>query len=161
MILIIMGVAGAGKTTIGKLLSEVIIWEFYDGNELHPKRNIEKMRKGIALNDKDRLPWLNSIRKLIEKKLHKKENLILECSALRQSYRDLLKQKDEDIRFIYLKGNYQLIEKRLAQRRHRYFNPALLKSQFDTLEEPQDAISIDAFKTPQMIVAMIRNNLGI
>ena len=141
MVLIIMGVAGCGKTSVGKMLSERLGWKYYEGDEYHPKENVEKMSQGIPLNDEDRMPWLLKLRTIIEDSLKNGANIILSSSALKEAYRKILKVND-DVRFIYLKGSYELIESRMKLRKDHFMKPGMLKSQFDALEEPSDAIVI-------------------
>jgi len=161
MILILMGVSGAGKTTIGKLLARDLTWSFYDGDDFHPQANIDKMRQGIALTDNDRAAWLTALRALIDRLLCEQRSAIIACSALKRTYRDLLKGDDEDVRFFYLKGNYELIHKRLASRSGHFMKSDLLASQFATLEESTDIPSVDVAKDPTAIVREIKRALGI
>lgn len=156
-----MGVSGSGKTTVGKLLSKEIEWKYYNGDNYHQKESIEKMIKGIPLTDKDRDPWLESIRNIVEKNLKNSNNVIIECSALKQSYRDIIKQENNQIKFIYLKCSYELIKGRLEKRGRHFFNPKLLKSQFKILEEPNDALWIDASNSPKNIVKILRRYFKI
>ena len=159
MVLILMGVTGAGKTTVGNLLARKIGWRFYDADDLHPAANKEKMNHGIPLSDEDRLPWLNAVRGLIEKCLSEGTDAVIACSALRQAYRDVLLIDPARVRFIYLKGSKALIEQRLAQRTGHFMNKDLLQSQFDTLEEPTDAITVDVSGDPDSVVESIRARL--
>ena len=142
MVLIIMGVAGCGKTTVGRMLSVKLGWKYFEGDEYHPKENVAKMSAGIPLNDDDRKPWLLKLRSIIEDALAQGTNIILTCSALKESYREILKVND-DVKFIYLKGSYELIESRMKLRKDHFMKPGMLKSQFDALEEPTEAIIID------------------
>jgi len=142
MIFIIMGVSGSGKSTVGKSVSKELGWKFYEGDEYHPVENVQKMKNGIPLNDEDRLPWLHSLRKIIVDTIEEQENIIISCSALKESYRNILKV-NKQVEFIYLKGNFDLIRERMEKRTDHFFKPELLKSQFETLEEPQEAIEID------------------
>ncbi|MGK7941001.1 MAG: gluconokinase [Crocosphaera sp.] len=143
MIYLIMGVSGSGKTTIGKALSQELGYIFYDADDFHPPENIAKMSKGIPLNDGDRLPWLLAIKSVIEEHQKQQENAVITCSALKQSYRDLLEEKITNIIWIYLKGSYATIVKRLQQRSKHFMKDNMLMSQFKTLEEPKKAIIID------------------
>lgn len=160
MVIVLMGVTGSGKTTVGKLLSAELGWKYFDADDFHPQANIEKMRSGIPLNDADRKPWLDTLRELIRNCLERNENAVLACSALKESYREFL-MIDENVRLIYLKGDYGLIQKRLAARHGHYMNPALLDSQFKTLEEPKRAWQVDISLSPEAIVKSIRNHLGL
>ncbi len=160
MIVIILGVSGSGKTTIGQLLARELGWRFYEGDDFHSKFNIEKMIHGIALTDEDREPWLNTLEHLIQGLVDSGQSGVITCSALKQSYRDRLLGKRKDVIVVYMKGSYDLIRQRLIERKGHFFNPYLLKSQFETLEEPGDALTIDIAKDPQAIVNEIRQNLS-
>jgi gluconokinase len=141
-VLVIMGVSGSGKTTIAQALARRLNFEFIEGDEFHSRANREKMHSGIPLTDDDRKPWLAALRSRIVAMLARKGNAVLTCSALRQSYRDALAMPG--VRFIYLKVSEAVVRERLARRRGHFFNPALLESQLATLEEPRDAIVVDA-----------------
>ncbi len=161
MIVVLFGVAGSGKTTIGHLLAEELGWNFYDADEFHPASNLEKMGQGIALTDADRWPWLETLRELLKERIARKENLILACSALKEEYRDYLQISDE-IKWIFLKGEYGLVADRFEQRRGHFMNSNLLRSQFETLEEPKrDALVVDVDATPERIVQIIRRQLQV
>ena len=155
-----MGVAGSGKTTVGRLLASEIGWSFYDGDDLHPVSNIEKMESGVALTDSDREPWLEDVRKLIIDLLRRGENGVIACSALKKSYRDRL-LVDERVRFVYLKGDFRLMQERLKHRSGHFMAPELLRSQFETLEEPEDALYADVSLSPNAIVRSIREQLRL
>ena len=155
-----MGVSGSGKTTVGRLLSEVLGWKYYEADDYHSSANVEKMRGGIPLDDADRQPWLETLRDLIRNCLEREENAVLACSALKESYREFL-LIDERVVLIYLKADYDVIQNRLGQRRGHYMNPNLLASQFDTLEEPAAHTHIDAGPSPEEIVKGIRRRLGL
>ncbi len=159
MIIILMGVSGAGKTTIGKLLANELGWSFHEGDEFHPKANIEKMEKGIPLTDGDREQWLHSLRGLINSLVSQSQDAAIACSALKQTYRDELEKGVEDIYFIYLKGNYDLIEQRLKERSGHYMKAGLLKSQFDTLEEPGGVLVVDVGQEPAVLVGIIKQSI--
>ena len=161
MVVIVMGVTGAGKTTIGRGLAASLGWEFHDGDELHTEASKRKMHRGIALDDSDRAPWLSAIRKLIEAMLSEGRNGVVACSALKQSYRDELVVDPKLVKVVYLKGSEQLIAERLRNRVGHFMNPALLQSQFDTLEPPRDAIVVDVSAAPEAIVDAIRSRLGV
>ena len=161
MILIVMGVAGSGKTTVGELLAKELSWTFRDADEFHPPTNIEKMSRGLALEDSDRAPWLAAMRATIETYLREGRNAVLTCSCLKAAYRQKLLVDPARIRFIYLKGSFELIDARLRQRAHHFMKADLLKSQFEILEEPQDAITVDLSDPPEVIVQKIRKALNI
>ncbi len=160
MFYIIMGVSGTGKSTIGKLLSDRTGWAFYDADDFHPQANIDKMNLGIPLTDSDRLPWLLELKQLIIDTLNSKHHGILACSALKTQYRQILSHNHPEVVFIYLRGNYQFIQRRVKQRIGHFMNPNLLQSQFNALEEPQDALIIDVSLEPEMIVEQILNQIG-
>jgi gluconokinase len=157
MIVIIIGVSGSGKTTIGQQLAKELNWEFSDADSFHSKANIEKMSHGIPLNDADRAPWLQTIREAINQWLQENKNVVLACSALKASYRQTLLLDSERIRVVYLKGSYELFAKRLDGRKNHYMKQSMLQSQCDTLEEPkpEEAILVDASQTPEEIVQQV------
>jgi gluconokinase len=155
MVIVLMGVAGSGKTTVGKLLAQRLDWAFEDADDFHPPSNRAKMQRGVPLDENDRRPWLNAIRAAIIRYVNAGKNAIFACSALKQSYRELLAADAGDLKFIYLKGSPELIAARLAKRRGHFFNPALLRNQFDDLEEPHGAIVIDIAPPPETIAASI------
>lgn len=163
MIVIVFGVSGAGKTTIGKLFAEELGWGFLEADDFHPRGNIEKMRSGRPLTDEDRWPWLERLREQITHSLATKENAVLACSALKRAYRERLRVSD-DVKFVFLHGDYALIEKQLQNRRGHFMNPALLKSQFTDLEEPKPGdgtITIELGRSPQQVVEEIKAKLGL
>ena len=136
MILIAMGVSGAGKSLIGEMLAERLSCSYTDGDAFHSAANKEKMHNGIPLTDDDRWPWLRTIRAAIEEKQRAGETAVFTCSSLKRSYRDVLRGTDTDVRFVYLKGSFEVLHERLKSRTGHFFDPSLLKSQLDTLEEP-------------------------
>jgi gluconokinase len=138
VIVVVMGVSGSGKSTIGALLAQRLGVEFLDADEFHPPENVAKMAAGVPLTDADRQPWLQRL----NAELRRRENLVLACSALKQSYRDVLAQ-GADCRFVHLRGSIELIRARLSDRKHRYMPASLLESQFAALEPPARAIVID------------------
>lgn len=157
-----MGPAGSGKTTIGKLLAARLSWEFADGDDFHPPANIEKMSRGVPLTDEDRLPWLQSIRDAMQQWLAQRRNVVVACSVLKRSYRDLLSVHSAgDIKLVYLKGAYDLLLERLHSRKGHYMKEQMLVSQLADLEEPTDAITIDVSKSPEQIVSEIRKQLKL
>ena len=163
MVVIIFGVSGAGKTTLGKLLARELGWAFYEADDFHSPANVEKMQAGIALTDKDRWRWLESLRELVKRSLAAGENAILACSALKKKYRDCL-QVGADVRFVYLRGSYELIANQLRHRRGHFMNSALFQSQFADLEEPrptEGAIVIELGRTPNELVEEIKSRLRL
>jgi len=160
MIVIVMGVVGAGKTTVGRLLAEQSGWEFADADDFHPPSNVEKIRHGISLNDDDRKPWLDSLRKAIIAWIAEHRNVVLACSALKRSYRQELAVGPE-VRFVHLKGSAALIADRLRARQGHFASEQILASQFADLEEPNEAVTVQVAATPQRIVAEIRKKLGL
>ena len=161
MIILVMGVSGSGKTTIGQLLAESLHWEFRDADSFHSSDNIEKMRHGIPLNDLDRMPWLLAMQQAIQDWLQENKNVVLACSALKDSYRQYLLIGNERVKLVYLKGSFELIKKRLQERHNHFMSEKLLKSQFDTLEEPAEAILVDVSESQEEIVQNIITALGI
>ena len=160
MIIIIMGVAGSGKTTIGSLLASELGWSFYDADDFHSESNRAKMSQGVSLTDEDRASWLLSLKDLIIQNIQQNTQAVLASSALKNSYRNILKV-DERVKFIYLQGSYQQIKTRLINRAGHFMSAAMLDSQFQILEEPQNIMTIDISNTPQDILAIIRKGLGL
>ena len=159
MIVIVMGTTASGKTTIGSLLAKRLGWEFVDADDFHPPANVEKMRHGIPLTDADREPWLQALRNKIIQWHGETRNVVLACSALKQSYREELRATS-DVRFVYLKGTYELFSQRVLARKGHFAKQDLLASQFADLEEPTDAITVDASKSPEGIVEEVSRRLG-
>ncbi len=159
MIVIVMGTTGSGKTTIGNLLAKRMGWEFVDGDDFHPAANVEKMKHGIPLTDADREPWLRALHDKIVEWSAEKRNVVLACSALRQSYREELRASP-DVKFVYLKGSYEQFSQRVLARKGHFAKQDLLASQFAALEEPAEAITVDATPTPEEIVSEVRRRLG-
>jgi len=160
MVVVLMGVAGSGKTTVGRLLAAELGWKFYDADDFHPAANVEKMARGVALDDADREPWLETLRDLVRDCLARGESAVLACSALKESYRRHL-LVGEGVRLVYLKGDYELISQRLKERRGHYMKPQLLDSQFAALEEPGRESHFDAAAPPAEIVKAVRGRLGV
>jgi gluconokinase len=154
MLVLVMGVAGSGKTLIGSMLAQALGSKFADADEFHPAANIDKMSRGIPLTDTDREPWLRAIRHALCDWSAAGEDAVVTCSALKQSYRDQL-SRDCDVEIVYLKGEFDLIHSRLAQRAGHFMKPEMLASQFADLEEPADAMVVDVSKRPEEIVAEI------
>ena len=160
-ILVIMGVSGSGKTTIGQLLSAELICSFIDGDDFHPPVNIKKMSSGEALTDEDRWPWLEILTDKIQEYIQQEQSMVLACSALKKSYREILCVERELVQFIYLKGNYATIVRRMQSRENHFMTKSLLQSQFSTLEEPEDAIVVDISPSPSEILKSIRGLLHL
>jgi len=160
MILILMGPTGAGKTTVGEILSRELGWEFADADNFHSPENVAKMSKGIGLTDEDRKPWLDSLRRKIEKWIAAGENGILACSALKEAYRKELSVGPQ-VRWIYLKGSFEEISQRVAARQGHYAKKELVVSQFAALEEPTDAVIINVSRSPEEVAREIRSILGV
>jgi gluconokinase len=154
VIVLLLGVVGAGKTTVGHLLAQRLQWEFVDADSFHSTANVEKIRHGIPLDDADRAPWLISIRKAIDQWIAEHRNVVLACSALKQSYREQLNVGPE-VKLVYLKGASELINERLRSRKGHFATTELLASQFAILEEPHDGITIDVSHSPNNIVEEI------
>ena len=160
MIFIVMGTTGSGKTTLGTLLAKRLGWVFADADVYHPAANVEKMKHGIPLNDSDRKPWLEALHNQVLAWETKHQNAILACSALKQSYRDELKSGAE-VKFVYLKGDYELFSERVLARKGHFAKQDLLASQFADLEEPTDAITVDARQSPGKMVEDVCAQLRI
>jgi gluconokinase len=160
VIVIIMGTTGAGKTTIGTMLAAQLKWEFADADTFHPPANIDKMSHGIALNDADRAPWLEAMRNAILEWIAAGKNVVLACSALKRAYRDELRPSPQ-VEIVYLNGNYALFAERIRHRHGHFAGEQILAGQFADLEEPEDAITIDAAQNPEQIVAEICKQLAL
>jgi gluconokinase len=163
VIVIVFGVSGAGKTTVGESLARELGWPFLEADGLHSQANIQKMQRGVPLMDEDRWPWLERLREQIEHSLAAGENAVVACSALKRKYRDCLRV-NPDVKFVFLRGDYALIEKQLRHRRGHFMNAALLRSQFDDLEEPQPdegALTVELGRTPQKLVKEIKGKLHL
>jgi gluconokinase len=139
MIVLVMGVSGSGKNTVGEPLAQRLGWTFIDGDDYHPPENVKKMAAGIPLQDADRWPWLDRLNGM----LRQEKNAVVACSALKEAYRRRLLAGIAGCAIVYLRGSFELIRGRVEQRRHRYMPASLLQSQFDTLEPPADAIEVD------------------
>lgn len=160
MVIVLMGVAGAGKTTVGQLLASELGSDFKDGDDYHSAVNVEKMRNGIPLTDADRAPWLEALRVLVGGWVAEGKSGVLACSALKQRYREML-QVGPEVQFVYLRAASMLLQERLRARRGHYMTEQMLASQLAALEEPKDAIMIDADGSPEEIVRTIRAKLAL
>ena len=157
MVILLMGVSGAGKTTLGERLARELGCRFIDADDHHPPENVRKMASGVPLEDADRWPWLERLNAL----LLREKRAVLACSALKEKYRRRLAQDVGDFRTVYLHGGFDLIQGRLRARQHRYMPSSLLQSQFDTLEPPAgDALIVDVSGTPEEALAEIRARLA-
>jgi len=155
VIAVVMGVSGAGKTTIGQALANELGWRFIDADDYHPEANVAKMARGEPLGDEDRWPWLDRLNSMIKEE----ERAVLACSALKERYRQRLARGIEGLRWVYLKADAALIGSRLAQRRHRYMPASLLESQFAALEPPAQALTVDVSADVAACVAAIAARL--
>ena len=153
-----MGVSGAGKTTVGKLLA---LWSSYEGDDLHPRSNVVKMAQGIPLTDEDRQPWLVRIRLLIDDLIPRGESGVIASSALKQAYRDQLVGDEDDVKLVYLKGEFPHISERLEVRQDHFMKSGLLESQFSAMEEPGGAVTMDVTTAPEAIVVAVKQALGL
>jgi gluconokinase len=163
VIIIIFGVSAAGKTTVGKLLARELGWHFYEADDFHAPANIEKMRRGVPLTDDDRWPWLENLRELIKRCVAANENAVLACSALKRVYRKHLRVSDE-VKLVFLRGDYALVAEQLRHRRGHLMNPGLLRSQFADLEEPQPeegVLTIELGRTPHELFEEIKTKLRL
>jgi 6-phosphogluconate dehydrogenase/gluconokinase len=156
--IVIMGVSGCGKTTIGIQLAKQLDLPYFDADDFHSASNIEKMKHGIPLNDEDRMPWLTLLANNIQT-WDVQGGAVLSCSALKESYRKLLASKSKQVNWVYLKGSFELIQSRLEHREGHYMKSGLLQSQFDALEEPNYGIHISIENTPELIISKIISKL--
>lgn len=164
LIIVVMGPAGAGKTTIGTLLAQSLGWRYLEADDFHSPANIEKMHRGVPLTDADREPWLASIREALRAAIARGDRVVLACSALKEQYRSALVPPNvtrEQIFFVYLHAAPSLLRERLAHRVGHFAGPALVDSQLKTLEEPTDALWVDASRPPEEIVTRIREALAL
>lgn len=160
MVILIMGVSGSGKTTIGQMLAAQLNWPFVDGDSLHSAANIAKMSAGIPLTDEDRKPWLLALEGVMQGWITGQKSGIIASSALKDKYRQLLVTSPE-IKVVYLRGTYDLIYSRMQHRPGHYMKADMLKSQFAALEEPADALIVDIALPVEQIVATIRQHLTV
>ena len=161
VVVVLMGVSGAGKTAVGTRLAKALGGTFVEGDDFHPPANVAKMRSGVPLDDADRQPWLETLSREIGAWLEAGRTVVLACSALKQRYRDILKAGRPGVRFVHLKGDEDLIRQRLEHRRGHYMPASLLDSQLAALEEPADAITVGIDASPDGIVAEIQKALSV
>jgi len=161
MIIILMGVSGSGKSTIGQRLANDFNWPFFDADDFHSLANLEKMKRGIPLTDADRIPWLWSLRQTIDRWDAAEKSFVLACSALKEQYRSILGCDRTHIRLIYLQGKFESIASRLQARSQHFMPATLLQSQFEALEEPQNALWMDIARSPEAIVQQIKSAVFI
>ena len=158
---IVMGVSGSGKTSVGRSLAEKLGWDFYDADDFHPPANVAKMASGTPLDDSDRAPWLAALHDRISSSLKADQPGVLACSALKDRYRRQLMDGNQGVQVVYLKGSYELIWSRMEKRTDHYMKPHMLKSQFDALEEPANALTIDIAMSLDEIVQEIISSFSI
>ncbi|MEJ2759510.1 MAG: gluconokinase [Anaerolineales bacterium] len=157
--LVVMGVSGCGKTSVGSALAEALGWAFYDGDDYHPPANVEKMSHGIPLDDADRQPWLERLHRLIASSLAEGHSLVVACSALKERYRQTLRGDLGPVRYVYLQGDFDLIHARMEDRSGHYMQPEMLRSQFRALEPPEDALTVSVRPPVEKIVENILEKL--
>jgi len=163
-IVIVMGVSGSGKTTVAVMLAGALGVDFLEGDDLHPRSNVEKMKSGTPLTDADRLPWLQAIAQRIDDWRSQGKSGVVTCSALKRAYRNILIGERPEVRLVYLKGSRELIHQRMAARHEHFMPVGLLQSQFATLEEPgadERPVVVDVAGSPPEIVAEIIRQLGV
>ena len=164
IVVVLMGVSSSGKSTIGRRLAKLLDWPFRDADSFHPPANIEKMRRGIPLDDDDRWPWLAAIAQWIDQQLDKGQSGLVSCSALKRSYRRRLMRDRTDVRLVYLAGSFELIRQRMQRRRQHFMPVSLLKNQFDVLEEPEadeNALIVPVSLPAPRVVEIIIAKLGL
>ena len=161
MVIVIMGVAGSGKTTVGRALAADLGWSFRDADDFHPAANVAKMSAGQPLTDADRAPWLAAIRAYIDDRLARDESAVVTCSALKERYRAVLAADPAHVKLVHLAGDPALLAARIAGRTDHFMKPAMLASQLAALEPPRDALTIDVADTPETMVAKVRAGLKV
>jgi gluconokinase len=161
MIVVLMGVTGSGKTTLGRLLADQLGWTFVEGDAFHPQANVDKMHRGEALTDADRAPWVRALRARIDELAAAGRSAVVACSALKQTYRDVLADGRPEVVFVHLTAPAAVIRDRLEHRRGHFMPPGLLASQLATLEQPAGGLAVDVSAPPSEIVAAIRRGIGM
>lgn len=162
MVIVLMGVSGSGKTTVGEKLAADLGWAFVEGDDFHPPENVARMKAGTPLTDADRKPWLRALRRRIDAACEAGEDVVVSCSALKHEYRDFLEKDDPAcVRYVYLRGSEELIRERLEARKGHFMPPALLHSQFEALEPPAGEVTVDVAPPPDEIAAEIRRQIGV
>lgn len=161
MFVVVMGVSGSGKSTVGELLAAQLGWRFYDGDHFHPPENVAKMAAGIPLDDADREGWLGALAALIRRGLEAGESGVIACSALKEKYRDILRVDDAQVQFVYLRGTFEVIWARMQRRQNHYMKAQMLQSQFAALEDPVGVLTCDITAPPAQIVAAIIQGLAL
>jgi|SRR5438105_3439125 len=160
VVVIVMGAAGAGKTTVGRALAAALDWPFVEGDDYHGAAAVEKIRSGIGLTDADRAPWLAAIHRVMAHALDRREHRVIACSALRERYRETLRSGLRPVRFLFLNANEATLRRRLETRPGHFAGPAILRSQLAELEEPREALALDATQPVDDIVAAVRYEFG-
>jgi gluconokinase len=155
-----MGVSGCGKSSVAKALANKLGWDFYDADDFHPPENVAKMASGIPLSDSDRSPWLATLNDLISSSLKQDRSGVLACSALKERYRQQLLGSNKGVQIVFLKGSYDLIWSRMEKRKDHYMKPYMLKSQFESLEEPTNALTMDISASVDELVQGILKKIG-
>ena len=161
MIVVLMGVTGSGKTTVGKVLADQLGWSFVDADAFHPPANVAKMHRGEPLTDADRAPWLRALTERIDRARDRGESLVLACSALKHEYQDYLRHDRDDVRYACLCGPEEVIAERLSKRKGHFMDPDLLESQIELLDPPADAPRVDVSGTPEQVAREVRERLGL
>jgi gluconokinase len=161
MVIVLMGAAGSGKTTIGRALAQVLGWRFVEGDDYHTPAHVEQMRRGEALTDEDRAAWLEMLHQVIARAIDRREPAVLACSALKERYRDQLARGLKPVRFVHLTADPEVLRARLASREHHFAGPSLLSTQLAALEKPADALTLDTSKDPAITIGRIREELGV
>jgi gluconokinase len=161
LIIVVTGVSGSGKSTLGQALARTLHWEFVEGDDYHPRPNIEKMRAGLPLGDDDRKTWLARLHNVMTSMESQGRSAAVACSALKKTYRDVLAKDLENIRFVFLYGDMELLRERLAARQHPFMPPGLLDSQFAALEPPTDALLVPVRLSTKAQASLIRHRIGV